>query len=379
MHELLNLVADLSAERFGPAARAAARERAAAAGFELQNRSRADGAYFAWIDETFGGSWSSEAFVSKNVAAIVRADGSHAGFVSHDPQGLAFSWLRGAARQPGTGVFGPFGVAPEYRGSALGPALLVEALAALREAGYARALIPAVGSGKLVRYYEYHAGAQIAERFDATHWNAKRYRAVVLASGNGSNFQAVIDAVQRGELPLDLALLLSNNSSAYALQRAHGAGIAHTALTWDRAAESRAHYDRALLDAVSREEPELVLLLGWMHVLDDAFVKAFPETINIHPAFLPLDQSRDDVVFPDGTVTPAFRGARAVRDALRAGASWVGASCHRVTLAADRGPVLTRTPMRVAEGEDEPAVMARLHPREHAILTEAIRRWVYER
>ncbi|HZT14265.1 MAG TPA: GNAT family N-acetyltransferase, partial [Candidatus Baltobacteraceae bacterium] len=153
MHELLNLVADLSAERFGPAARAAARERAAAAGFELQTRSCADGAYFAWIDETFGGSWSSEAFVSKNVAAIAR-NGGPAGFVSYDPQGLAFSWLRGAAWQPGTGVFGPFGVAPEVRGSALGPALLVEALAALREAGYARALIPAVGSAKLVRYYE---------------------------------------------------------------------------------------------------------------------------------------------------------------------------------------------------------------------------------
>jgi len=378
VHELFNLVADLSAERFGAAACAAARERAEAEGFRFETPPAGDGAFFAWIDDTFGGSWSSEAFVSKNAAARAN-DGNYAGFASYEPQGLAFSWLRGAARQTGTGVFGPFGVVPRHRGTALGPALLVQALGALLQAGYTRALIPAVGSEKLVRYYERHAGARIAERFDAAHWSAKRYRTVVLASGNGSNFQAAIDAVERGDLPLDLALLLSNNPSAYALQRAHGAGIAHSALAWDRASEPRAHYDRALLDAVLREEPELVLLLGWMHVLDDAFVNAFPETINIHPAFLPLDQSRDDVVFPDGTVTPAFRGARAVRDALRAGASWVGASCHRVTLAADRGPVLTRTPMRVAEGEDEPAVMARLHPREHAILTDAIRRWVYER
>ena len=63
--------------------------------------------------------------------------------------------------------------------------------------------------------------------------------------------------------------------------------------------------------------PDLVLLLGWMHLLSDGFVATFPELINLHPAFLPLDPQRDDVVFPDGAQTAAFRGAYAVRDALR--------------------------------------------------------------
>ena len=59
-----------------------------------------------------------------------------------------------------------------------------------------------------------------------------------------------------------------------------------------------------------------MLLLGWMHLLSDSFVRAFPQMLNLHPAFLPLDPRRDDVVMPDGTQMPAFRGPRAVRDAL---------------------------------------------------------------
>ena len=130
---------------------------------------------------------------------------------------------------------------------------------------------------------------------------------------------------------------------------------------------------------VRREEPELILLLGWMHVLDDRFVAAFPHIINIHPAFLPLDQSQDEVTFPDGAVTPAFRGAHAVRDALAWGSRWTGASSHRVTLDTDRGPVMVRTPLRIFPGESQEAIMERLHPLEHRVLAGGIMRWVYER
>jgi phosphoribosylglycinamide formyltransferase-1 len=116
-----------------------------------------------------------------------------------------------------------------------------------------------------------------------------------------------------------------------------------------------------------------------MHLLPDTFVAAFPHTINIHPAFLPLDQRRDEVAFPDGTVTPAFRGARAVDDALAWGSRWVGASAHRVTLEADRGPVLVRKPLALEDGEGQSSIMERLHPLEHSVLAGGIMRWVYER
>jgi phosphoribosylglycinamide formyltransferase-1 len=222
-------------------------------------------------------------------------------------------------------------------------------------------------------------GAQIAERFDKASWLKRRYRTVVLASGSGTNFQSVIDGVQAGRLPLELTLLLSNKTGAYALERARNAGIRAVAMPWDRKAQDRLQYDLQLREAIRREEPELLLLLGWMHLLDDAFIAAFPHIINIHPAFLPLDQSRDDVTFPDGTITPAFRGAYAVRDALAWGVKWVGASSHRVTLDADRGPVLVRKPLPVLPGDTEASIMERLHPLEHRMLAGGIMRWVYER
>lgn len=374
---MVNLLVDLRDERFGADALAASLRAIENAGFEVHRAQRGDDAFLAWIDEEFGGAWSSEAYAGKSV--IAKRGNRHAGFASYDPRGLRFSWLRGLGAEEGVGIFGPFGVDREFRGSPVGPQLLIAALASLREAGYARALIPAVGHEKLVEYYIKHSGAAIAERFEKAQWHRRRFRTVVLASGNGSNFQSVVNGAHADKLPLEIALLLSNKPNAYVLERARQAGIAAAALRWDRKAQSRAEYDRDLFQMVQREQPDLILLLGWMHVLDDAFVSAFSEMINIHPAFLPLDPLRDEVGFPDGSITPAFRGANAVRDALTWGSRWVGASTHRVTLDTDRGPVLARKPLAIQPGETQEAIMERLHPLEHRILATGVMRWVYER
>jgi phosphoribosylglycinamide formyltransferase-1 len=374
---MVNLLVELRDEKFGAQALARANAAIEAAGFSVERAAPGSDAFLAWIDDEFGGTWSSEAFAGNNI--IVRSGDRFAGFVTFGPRGLSFSWLRGLGSEPAVGIFGPFGVAKEFRSTPIGPNLLVAALASLAQAGYARALIPAVGHEKLVAYYQRYSGAQIAETFDKAQWLQRSYRTVVLASGSGTNFQSVIDGVAAKKLPLDVAMLLSNKSGAYALERARNAGIHAVALPWDRKAQSRAQYDAALLDMVQRESPDLILLLGWMHVLPDAFVAAFPHTINIHPAFLPLDQLQDHVAFPDGTVTPAFRGAHAVDDALAWGSRWTGASSHRVTLDADRGPVLVRKPLPIADGEPHDTIMARLHPLEHRVLAGGIMRWVYER
>ncbi|HKU68137.1 MAG TPA: GNAT family N-acetyltransferase [Candidatus Baltobacteraceae bacterium] len=377
MNEMVNLLVDLRSGQFEGESLARALRGIEAAGFSAERVAPGTDTYHAWIDEVFGGTWSSEAFAGKSVLAK-RGD-RFAGFATYDPRGLRFSWLRGLGAQEGVGIFGPFGVAPEYRGNAIGPHLLVAALASLREAGYARALIPAVGHEKLVEYYVTQSGAQVAERFDKAQWRARRYRTLVLASGNGTNFQSVIDGVAAGSLPLELTLLASNKSGAYALERARNAGVPAVALVWDRKAQSREQYDRSLFELVHREQPDLLLLLGWMHVLSTEFVTQFPEMINIHPAFLPLDQKKDDVAFPDGSIAPAFRGARAVEDALAWGSGWVGASSHLVTLEADRGPLLVRKPLALVPGESVETIMERLHPLEHRMLAGGIMRWVYER
>ncbi len=336
-----------------------------------------DNGFYAWIDHEFGGTWSSEAFAGKNIVA--KRGSRFAGFATYDSEGLKFSWLRGLGAQTGVGIFGPFGVSAEFRGSELGPALLRAALGGLRGAGHARALIPAVGSDKLIEYYEKYVGAKVAERFDRSGWHEKQWRTVVLASGQGTNFQAIIDGAASGALPLTITTLISNNPNAFALQRARAAGIPAISLPWKRGAQLRPDYDAQLSEEVRRAEPDLVLLLGWMHLLDDRFIAEFPETINIHPAFLPLAEGANEVVFPDGSSAPAFRGARAVRDALAWGSRWTGATAHRITLHTDRGPVLVRKPLAISAGETEGGVLERLHPIEHQVMREAIMRWVFER
>jgi phosphoribosylglycinamide formyltransferase 1 len=377
---LINLLVDLD-ERF--ANDAAARERITRAGYGITVGAGTHDATLAWIDETFGGAWSSEVAVAG--CALATRDGAAAGFAAYDPVGLRYAWLRGIAREPDVGIFGPFGVAPTLRGSftlapqgdSLGSSLLQIALCGLRARGYRRGVIAAT-SDKLLPYYQRHVNARVVERYDPRSFTPAPVRTVVLASGSGTNFQAVIDRVAEG-LPLELVALVSNRPGAFAIERARRAGIPAIVLPWERGAQSRTEYDRALLEAVTRYQPQLVLLLGWMHLLEPAFVDAFPEMLNVHPAFLPLDPARDSVGMPDGVTIPAFRGARALRDALAANSPWVGASVHEVTADTDRGRVLARKPLRVSTGEEEDAVLARLHPIEHQLVAAAIRRWLFER
>lgn len=368
MPDLLNLVVDLAAlppEVSGPP------------DVEIGRPATADDRTLAWIDSTFGGWWSSEASAGRNVVAW-RA-GDPGGFATIEASDMRFTWLEGIARERDVGIFGPMGVAPPERGTGLGHALLIAALRALRERGYARAIIPAVSGDRLVRYYADAVGAAVAERYDQKALLGRSARTVVMASGHGGNFQSVLDAIAGDGLPLDIVALVTNGENAYAIERARKAGVPVNVVTWNRTEESRADYDARLLDVVTASAPNLILLLGWMHLLSEWFVRRFPEMLNVHPAFLPLDPKRDDVVFPDGTSTPAFRGARAVRDALAACSQWVGATLHRVTTATDRGPVMTRKPVRVLTGEDEARLMKRLRGVEHETVIAGITRWLYER
>ncbi len=330
----------------------------------------------SWIDAEFGGTWSSQA----RAGGLWLAEDARGpiGFAAFDARGLRFPWLERWRSQDDVGIFGPFGVVERARGGDVGRTLMAAALGALRERGYARALIPAVGGERLIAYFEREANAAVAERFSLDAW-PRRFRTTVLASGNGSNFQAVLDGVANGELPLDVRALVVNKANAYALQRAAAAGVHTESVVWQRGSESRDAYDRRVIDAVAASDPELVLLLGWMHVLPEAFIARFGETLNVHPAFLPLDPRRDEVTMPGGSVIPAFRGAHAIDDALAADAPWVGASVHRVGVAVDRGEVLARAPLHRLEGEDAAALMERVHAAEHRVLRIAIRQWAYER
>ena len=205
------------------------------AGVEIAAAGVADERTLAWIDDTFGGFWSSEARAGRNV--IARRGDTPVGFATIDAKGLNFVWLEGIARDASLGIFGPLGVAHDERKSGLGTALLRSALNALRERGYDRALIAAVGE-ELVGYYSDAIGARVSQRFDRDALYRPARRTLVLASGNGSNFQALVDATREGTLPLDLVALFSNNLHAYALVRARDAGVPSHLVAWNRGAES---------------------------------------------------------------------------------------------------------------------------------------------
>lgn len=365
MPELRNLVVDLDRQFV-------ARE---APGIDVGAPVSADERTLAWIDDTFGGSWSCEAAAGRNIVAA--RNGKPVGFATIDARGLSYSWLRGVGSEAGVGVLGPLGVAVQERRRGIGGYLLRRGLDALRALGYSRALVPAVGDDRLVRFYE-SAGARVAERFDCAALYRPARRTLVMASGNGSNFAAVAEASRNGNLPLDLAVVFGNDMHAYVFERARAAGVPSHLIAWDRSAERRSEYDRRLLEAARAERPDLVLLLGWMHLLSSEFVAAFPEMLNLHPAFLPLDPARDTVTMPDGSEIAAFRGPRAVRDALAAGSLWTGATLHRVTAATDRGPVLARKPLRIEEGEAEAALMQRVHELERGVVRSGIMRWLFE-
>ena len=367
----MNLVVDLSDARFDHTATHHTLEALGSYGGVVPSRFvRVPDKTLAQVDAIFGEAWSSElaagsAWVAEDAAGLL-------GVAGFDARGLRYRWLRGRPRDQA--VFGPFGFMKRAHPELL-TAFLHGALFALRERGYATALIPAVADPRHAAFYQREAGARVAGAVPPLD---RRFRTVVLASGAGSNFAAVCAGVAGGTLPLDIVGLISNRPDAPVLELALPAGVPTRVIAWDKSSEARAAYDGRLLAAVAEEAPDLILLLGWMHVLSPAFVERFEAILNIHPAFLPLDVGSDTVVYPDGSQGPALRGARAVDAALSAGMRWTGASAHRVGVEIDRGSVLARAPLAILPGEGAAALRTRLHPLEHRVVSAAIRRWAGE-
>lgn len=178
---------------------------------------------------------------------------------------------------------------------------------------------------------------------------------VVLASGRGSNFAALHDAQHRGELPVRIRALLSDRPAAHALTRARDAGIDAFALSPAKFPD-RATFDRALFARAAEFSPDLIVLAGFMRVIDTAVVNEWHgRMINIHPSLL-----------------PKYPGLRTHARALEAGDSIHGASVHFVTAQLDGGPVIAQAEMPVL-GDDTPATLAaRLLPLEHRLLTASV-------
>ena len=204
-------------------------------------------------------------------------------------------------------------------------------------------------------------------------------RATILASGAGTNARNVLEGVRAGKLPIDVTAIVCDRAGAGVLAIARDFAIPAQSVVWDRKIESRAEFDARVIEAVAATHPDLVLMLGWMHLVPRAFLERFPQTINVHPAFLPLDPAADHDVAPDGTRVPALRGAHALRDALAQRIAWIGATVHYVTAETDRGEVLARIPVAVGDAATEEALREKVRAAEFAAVDEAIRAWCARR
>ena len=177
----------------------------------------------------------------------------------------------------------------------------------------------------------------------------------VLISGTGSNLQAIIDAILRGDLKAEIRLVISNRADAQGLERARRHGI-ETMVIEHRKFPSREDFDRAILAALRDRSVELVALAGFMRLLSDVMLDAFPGRImNIHNSLL-----------------PSFPGIHGPKDALEYGVKIAGCTVFFVTPGVDVGPVIVQAAVPVLPGDDEQRLAARILQQEHHIFPHAI-------
>jgi phosphoribosylglycinamide formyltransferase-1 len=184
---------------------------------------------------------------------------------------------------------------------------------------------------------------------------ANLMRIGVLASGGGTNLQAIIDRCQDGTLAAEIALVITNNPGAGALERAEKARI-ETLCINHREFPCREDFDVAVVKALQEARVDLVVLAGFMRIITPTFIKAFPEKIiNIHPALL-----------------PAFPGLHVQQQAIDYGARFSGCTVHFVDGGVDTGPIIIQAVVPIQPDDTADSLSARILEQEHRIYPRAI-------
>jgi phosphoribosylglycinamide formyltransferase-1 len=184
---------------------------------------------------------------------------------------------------------------------------------------------------------------------------ADSFKLVVLASGSGTNLQAILDRLH-GREGIEVAGVGSDKPEAQALERASAAGVETGVFPRDSYPDREAR-DAAMADWIESRDADLVVLAGYMQLLSSAFVARFRNrVVNIHPALL-----------------PAFPGLDAIGQALGAGVDVTGVSVHFVDEGIDSGPVIVQREVPVPADRDRKALEATIHATEHELYSEAIR------
>lgn len=176
----------------------------------------------------------------------------------------------------------------------------------------------------------------------------------VFASGSGSNFQAIQEAIERSELHAKIELVVTDRPGAFVVTRAENFGISVLALN-PKEFVSKAAYETAIIEALHKYDVKWIVLAGYMRLISDVLLAAFPQRIvNIHPSLL-----------------PAFPGKDAIGQAMNHGVKVTGVTVHFVDEGMDTGPIIAQVAVPVIEGNRE-ATEAEIHKQEHLLYTKAL-------
>lgn len=178
----------------------------------------------------------------------------------------------------------------------------------------------------------------------------------VFASGSGSNFQALQESIERGELHAKVELVVTDKPGAYVVTRAEQFGIPVLELA-PKMFESKAAYEEAIIAELRSRDVEWIVLAGYMRLVSDVLLEAYPNRIvNIHPSLL-----------------PSFPGKDAIGQAMAHGVKVTGVTVHYVDAGMDTGPIIAQTAVEVVDSDRE-ATEERIHKAEHVLYAETLQK-----
>jgi phosphoribosylglycinamide formyltransferase-1 len=181
-------------------------------------------------------------------------------------------------------------------------------------------------------------------------------KAAVLISGTGSNLKALINAIETGDLELNIVRVVSNRPEAPGIEHAKVAAIPVSVISHTKFPDRQTH-DAAVAEVLDRDQAELVILAGYMRILSEEFTNKYNgRMINLHPSLLPL-----------------YKGLDTYNRALESGDKETGASIHFVTAGLDSGPVISQIKVAVLPGDDAASLSTRLGPLEHQLVVATVK------
>ena len=187
-------------------------------------------------------------------------------------------------------------------------------------------------------------------------WQVIPINIAVFISGRGSNLQSIIDAVETGEIPAEIKLVISDNKEAYGLKRAQQADIKAEFVDPGKF-DSKKDYEKNLLNKLNTHDIQLVALAGFMRLLSPYFLREFSgRVMNIHPSLL-----------------PSFRGLHPQRQAVEYGVKVSGCTVHFVDEGMDTGPIILQQAVPVKDEDDEDSLAQRILKKEHKIYPRAVK------